>query len=122
MAASLAIAERHVGSCSVLHLSGRLVADDDARLLAATVDQLIARGARQFVLNLHDVTALDSGGVGTIVAKYHSAHRAGGDLKLASLSSHARHVLGIAGLLRIFETFDSDEAAAASFRAAASTR
>jgi anti-sigma B factor antagonist len=96
-------------------LSGRLVAEDESRRLRETIDGLMASGFVQFVLNLRGVSTLDSGGVGSIVAKYLSARRAGGDLKLASLSTRARYVLAIAGLLKVFDTFDNEELAVASF-------
>jgi anti-anti-sigma factor len=85
--------------------------------LRDTIDGVIDRGFQRVVLNLRDVAALDSGGVGSIVAKYLSLRRAGGDLKLVSLSSRVCHVLDIAGLLEIFETYADEERAAASFQA-----
>ena len=96
-------------------MSGRLVAEDGSTCFRRTMDGLIERGFLQFALNLRDVITLDSGGVGSIVAKYLSVRRVGGDLKLVSPSGRARHVLDIAGLLRIFEVFDDEAAAAASF-------
>jgi len=120
MATSLSIAERRIGSCCVLHLSGRLVAEDGSRYLRETIDGLIERGLVQLVLNLRDVVTLDSGGVGSIVAKYLSVRRAGGDLKLVCLSGRACRVLEIAGLLRVFQVFDDEDIAAASFHRSAS--
>ncbi len=121
MATPLSITERRIGSCCVLRLSGRLVAEEEARRLRDTVDELMTRGFVRFVLNLRDVSTLDSGGVGSIVAKYLSTRRAGGDLKLVCLSGRACRVLEIAGLLRIFETFEDEDLAAASFQAAAAS-
>ena len=114
MAAPLTIAERQVGSCSVLQLSGKLVAED-TRVCADAVDELIDRGAVDLVINLSGVSTLDSGGVGVLVSKYLRARRAGGDLKLVCLSGHACRVLAVAGLLKIFEAFESEDAAAGSF-------
>jgi anti-anti-sigma factor len=119
MGAPLTIVERRIGSCCVLQITGRLVAEDGSRYLRETIDNLIERGYVQFVLNLRGVVTLDSGGVGSIVAKYLSLRRAGGDLKLVCLSGRACRVLEIAGLLKVFEVFDSEEIAAASFHPAA---
>jgi anti-anti-sigma factor len=115
MAAPFTVTERRVRSCSVLRLSGKLVAEDGARIFANAVNDLIDRGVVQFVLDLRDVTTLDSGGVGVLVATYLRARRAGGDLKLVCPSSHACRVLAIAGLLKIFESFDNEERAVGSF-------
>jgi len=119
MATSLSITERRIGSCCILRLSGRLVAEEGSRFFRDAIDGLMELSFVQFVLNLRDVSTLDSGGVGSIVAKYLSARRAGGDLKLVRLSGRACHVLDIAGLLKIFEAFDDEELAAASFHATA---
>lgn len=122
MASPLSIAERRVGSCSVLSLSGRLVAEDGARIFAEAVQSLIDDGVVQFVVNLREVSALDSGGVGELVATYLRARRAGGDLKLVCLSSHACRVLAVAGLLKIFEAFDNEESAIRNFQSVATVR
>ena len=119
MAKPMSIEERRIGPCCVLRVSGRLVAEDGSRYFRDTIDGLLERGFQQFVLNLRGVAALDSGGVGSIVAKYLTVRRAGGDLKLVSLSSRACHVLDIAGLLSVFETYPDEELAAASFQTSA---
>lgn len=116
MATTLALSERRVGTCCIVRVSGRLVAEEGSRYFRDTIDGLMQRGFLKFVLNLRDVITLDSGGVGSIVAKYLSVRRAGGDLKLVCLSGRACHVLDIAGLLRVFEVFDDEEVAAASFQ------
>jgi anti-anti-sigma factor len=92
------------------------ISDEGSQYFRETFDSLMGRGFLQFVLNLRDVSTLDSGGVGSIVAKYLSVRRAGGDLKLVCLSGRACHVLDIAGLLSVFEVFDDEEKAAASFQ------
>ncbi len=121
MSAPLTIAERRVESCSVLQLSGRLIAED-AGIFCDAVNALLDRGTLQFVVNLRDVSTLDSGGVGALVATYLRARRAGGDLKLVCMSSHACRVLAVAGLLKIFESYDSEERAIGSFDAEPSLR
>src|SRR5574338_254953 len=116
MATALAISDRRIGHCCVVRVSGRLIAEEGSQYFREMFDSLMERGFLQFVLNLRDVSTLDSGGVGSIVAKYLSVRRAGGDLKLVCLSGRACHVLDIAGLLSVFEVFDDEEKAAASFQ------
>jgi len=75
--------------------------------------------SRQIVLDLGEVTHIDSGGLGTLVGLYASARKAGGDIKLANLGSHAQELLQITKLVTVFEVFDKAEDAIASFNKAA---
>lgn len=109
------IDERRVGGITVLTLRGRLVLDEGDAPLRAHVDALIAEGRTEVVLNLHGVNYIDSSGIGSIVSKYLSLRRRGGDLKLVDLSDRTRHVLEITGLLPIFLPFGSEEEALRSF-------
>lgn len=70
------------------------------------------------MFDLGDVTHIDSGSLGTLVAPYMSARKVGGDIKLANLSSHAHEVLQITKLVRVFEVFDKADDAIASFNPA----
>jgi anti-sigma B factor antagonist len=112
---AITITERRVGNVTVLELKGRLVFFDGAAVLRAHLSELVDQARLNFVIDLCDVTYMDSFGVGVIAAKYVSIRRKGGELKLSRLSPRCRHVLGISGLLRILESFDSEEAAIQSF-------
>jgi anti-sigma B factor antagonist len=109
--------ERRVGDVTLLKLGGRLVFDDGDTALRSRVDELVSEGRLQLVLNLKDVTYIDSCGVGVLVAKFLSVRRHGGDLRLLSLSPRCHHVMEITRLLGIFDTFDSETDALASFAA-----
>ena len=73
----------------------------------------------KFLLDLTEVTYIDSFGVGVIAAKYVSVRRKGGDVKLLRLSPRSRRVMRISGLLKIFQSFDNEEDGVKSFRAGA---
>lgn len=120
MAARLRISERTVGDVTILDLAGRFLVSDGDPTFCQRIDALVRAGAVRLVVNLQGVLAMDSAGVGVLVAKYLSVRRAGGDLRLLRLSDRATHVLGIAHLLTIFEVFDSEESAVASFAGLAS--
>jgi len=75
--------------------------------------------SRQIVLDLGHVTYIDSSGLGVLVALYTSARNAGGNIKLANLNSRSRELLQVTRLYTVFETYDSAEEAARSFRAPA---
>jgi anti-sigma B factor antagonist len=115
MAAPLEISEARVGSVTVLALTGRLVADEADFLFKEHVDALVADGRVNIVVDLRDVTCIDSGGVGMLVAKLLSARRAGGDVRLAQLTDRTHRVLVITRLLNVFHLFDSRDAAIRSF-------
>lgn len=121
MEARLHIEERSVGGIVVLTLSGQLVADYGARAFTEKVDALIKAGSLNVVVNLYDVSYLDSGGVGALVAKFISLLQRGGAMKLICLSGRACRVLRTAGLLGVVPAFESEAAAIASFAARAGT-
>lgn len=105
------IDEHRVGEVTVLRLRGRLVLEEGDAPLREHIDALIAAGRTEVVLNLHDVNYIDSSGVGSIVAKYLSLRKRGGDLKLVDLSERTHHVLEITGLLPILLPFGSEDEA-----------
>lgn len=115
MAAQLEIAETRAGDVTVLTLSGRLVADEEDILFAQHVDGLVAAGRTRVVVDFHDVTCIDSGGVGTLVAKFLSVRRRGGDMRLVRVTDRTRRVLEITRLLTVFQIFDSAAEAIHSF-------
>jgi anti-sigma B factor antagonist len=103
------IDERRVGDVTVLTLTGRLVLEDGDAPMRERIDALIREGRVEIVLNLQKVNYIDSCGVGSIVAKFLSARRRGGDLKLVCLSERCRHVLDVTGLVPILAPLDSEE-------------
>lgn len=111
MPSALRITERRVGEVTILELSGDLVYDGGTRLLRESLTKAVAAGARACLLDLHDITYLDSGGVGSLVAMFRHVTRRGGQLKLMRPSASARRVLGIARLTAVFEIFDDEREA-----------
>src|SRR5687768_4040875 len=111
MASVLQVERRTVGSVTVFALSGQLAYEEGTRALREAITAGVEDGARACLLDLHQVTYLDSGGVGLLVAMFRHVTRRGGQLKLMRLSPPARRVLGISQLTRVFDIFD-DEAEA----------
>lgn len=111
----MTLAERPVGDVSLLDLGGRLVLDDGDALLRERVNDLVARGRLKIVVNLRDVTYIDSCGLGILIAKLVSVRNKGGDLKLLNLSPRSHRVFEICKLQNVFEAFDSEADAIASF-------
>jgi len=111
------IEERISGDVAILDLRGRLVQDDDGEgLFRQKVDDLIQRGRKNILLNLNDVTDLDSTGVGAVVWKYVTLKRQGGTLKLVGLTPRSRRILATAKLLTVLAAFDAEAEAVKSFQ------
>ena len=102
---------------TILELDGRLVLYEGEADLKAVINDLVSRGRTKIILDLKNVTYIDSAGVGIIIAKYVSVRRAGGDVKLLHLTRRSTRVMTITRLLEVFETFDSEKEAVDSFTA-----
>ena len=109
------IDERRTGDVTVLRLTGRLVLEDGDAPMRERIDALVQEGRVDIVLNLQNVNYIDSCGVGSVVAKFLSVRRRGGDLKLVCLSERCRHVLEITGLIPILAPLDSEDEALRKF-------
>jgi anti-sigma B factor antagonist len=108
MGARFKIIERTVGGVTIFTLSGDLVYDDGTQMLREVVKSAVARGARPCLLDLEQITYLDSGGVGTLVEMFRHVTRRGGQLKILRPSACARRVLGITRLTAVFDIFDDE--------------
>ena len=111
----MTITERASGDVTILELEGRLVLYEGEADLKAVINDLVSRGRTKIILDLKNVTYIDSAGVGIIIAKYVSVRRAGGDVKLLNLTRRSTRVMTITRLLEVFETFDSEKEAVDSF-------
>ena len=112
---AVTITEKRVGDVTLLQLGGRIVFGDGAGELRQRINELMDEARLKFLLDLRGVTYIDSFGVGVIAAKYVSLRRKGGDLKLLSLSARSHHIMSISGLLKIFQSFESEEEGVRSF-------
>lgn len=111
----MTLTERRAGDVTLLDLTGRLVLEDGDAVLRERVNALLAEGRLKIVINLRDVTYIDSCGVGVLIAKFVSARRKGGDVRLLHLTPRSHHVMEITRLLDVFQIFASEEDAVRSF-------
>lgn len=111
----MTLTERNVGQIAVLDLAGRLTSTDGAGLLKEAVDRLIAAGRTQFVLNLSELSYMDSGGLGEIIACYSATVRVHGAIKLAHTTERIQDLLSITKLITVFDTYDTEQLALDSF-------
>jgi anti-sigma B factor antagonist len=102
----------------VVDCSGRIVFGEESSLLRETVKQAVTENNR-IVLNLGEVSYIDSGGLGTLVALRVTAQNAGGTIKLTNLTKRVGDVLQVTKLLTVFDVYNSEAEAIESFRKAA---
>lgn len=110
------ISERTVGEVTILDLKGRLICDDGFEPLRETINRLVGEGRHKLLLNLDEVTYLDSAGIGLIACKYVTLCRHNGQLKLCNLHARSYEVLNVTKLLTVFESFHSEGVALNSFK------
>ena len=109
---------RRIDGIIVVTCIGALVFDEEATSLRVLVKDLL-KECRQIVLDLGDITHIDSIGLGTLVALHISARNLGGGMKLANVRNRVKEALQITRLVTVFEVFDTPEDAIASFTRAA---
>ena len=111
------IEERVVGNVTVLDLKGKLTLGEGDELLKDKINSLVQQDRKSILLNLEGVPYIDSAGLGEIVRTYTTVSRQGGKLKLVHLTKRIQDLLSITKLLTVFETFESEQEALASFSA-----
>jgi anti-sigma B factor antagonist len=112
----LQISIRESGDVTILDIQGRATIGVDSDLLIGNLNQLIASGVLKVLLNLADVTQLDSSGISAIVRTYVSLRAKNGDLKLLCPCGHVLEVLRTLHLLEVIPSFEDETQALASFR------
>jgi anti-sigma B factor antagonist len=112
---ALKMINREVDGVSVVALDGRIVLGEESNALREKVKGLIAAGKKNIVLNMNNITFIDSAGLGTLVAAHHSAKTQGAGLRLCHLGSKFQEVLQITKLLTVFDVFNTEAEAVASF-------
>jgi anti-sigma B factor antagonist len=112
----LQIAIRESGDVVILDLRGRSTIGCGGELLSSNLQKLVADGKRKLLLNLTDLTQIDSSGLGIIVGSYVSLRKKGGDLKLLCPRRRVLQVLGVLRLLNLIPSFEDETQALATFR------
>ncbi len=113
---ALKMTNREVDGVAVVAMDGRIVLGEESNALREKVKSLLAEGKKQIILNMDNITFIDSAGLGTLVASHHSAKNQGASVRLCHLGSKFQEVLQITKLLTVFEVSDTEAAAVASFK------
>ena len=112
---SMKIKTRQVDGISIMDCSGRITLGEGSVQLRDAVRDLLAKGSKQILLNLGDVTYIDSSGIGELVSAFTTVRNQGGDLKLLNLTKKVHDLLQITKLYTVFDVKDDEASAVASF-------
>ena len=113
MSAKLTV--RQVGDVVVVDAVGRLTLGEGSSTFRDTLRDLVAKGNKKIVLNLGDVSYIDSSGIGELVSAFTTVTNQNGRFKLLNLTKRVQDLLQITKLYTVFEVFDDEAAAVASF-------
>ena len=112
---SVKLTTRQVGDVTVIDANGRITLGEGSSTFRESIKDLTALGNKKILLNLGDVTYIDSSGIGEMVSAFTSVTNQGGQLKMLNLTKRVRDLLQITKLYTVFEVFDDEAAAVRSF-------
>ena len=112
---SMKASTRQVDGVTIVDLSGRITLGEGSVVLRDTIKDVLGKGDKKILLNLGDVSYIDSSGIGELVSAFTSVQRQGGDLKLLHLTKKVHDLLQITKLYTVFEVFDDEAKALGNF-------
>lgn len=112
---SVKLTTRQVGDVTVVDAAGRITLGEGSSALREQIRELAANERRKILLNLADVSYIDSSGIGELVSGFTTVHNHGGSLKLLGLTKRVKDLLQITKLYTVFEVHDDEAAAVRSF-------
>ena len=112
---SIKLNTRQVGDVTVLDLAGRITLGEGSSTLRDSLKELVTKGDKKILLNLGDVTYIDSSGIGKLVSGFTTVTNSGGSLKLLGLNKRVKDLLQVTKLYTVFEAFEDEAEAVRSF-------
>jgi anti-sigma B factor antagonist len=113
--AELNISERQAGDVTILDLTGRITIGEGSVALRTAIRRLLSEGKKNILLNLGGVSYIDSSGIGELVSSFTTVKKEGGSLKLLNLTQKVQDLLAITKLLTVFDVYENEDEALASF-------
>ncbi len=107
---------RQVNGVTIVDMSGRITLGEGSVVLREAVKELLAKGQKKILLNLGDVSYIDSSGIGELVSAFTSVRNQGGELKLLKLTKKVHDLLQITKLYTVFDIKDDEAAAVQAFK------
>jgi anti-sigma B factor antagonist len=111
-------AVRYVGDVAIIDVSGRITLGEGAGMLRSLIKDLVKADERELLVNLTDVSYMDSAAIGELVGAYATITNAGGAIKLLNPQGRVSEVLAVTKLYAVFETFSDEASAVRSFPSA----
>ena len=112
---SMKVTTRQVDGITVLDLSGRITLGEGSVTLRDAVHDVLAKGSKKILLNLENISYIDSSGIGEMVSAFTSVKNAGGELKLLNLTKKVHDLLQITKLYTVFDVHEDEAHAVRSF-------
>jgi anti-sigma B factor antagonist len=112
---SMKVSNRQVDGVTIVDMSGRITLGEGSVVLRDSIRDLIGKGQKKILLNLGDVTYIDSSGIGELVSAFTAVRREGGELKLLKLTKKVHDLLQITKLYTVFDIKDDEAVAIQSF-------
>ncbi len=114
--AELNISERQVGDVTILDMDGKITIGEGSVALRTAIRRLLEESKKKILLNLARVGYIDSSGIGELVSSYTAINKENGQLKLLNLTQKLQDLLTITKLLTVFDVYESEEEALASYK------
>jgi anti-sigma B factor antagonist len=112
---SMKVTTRQIDGVTILDLRGRITLGEGSVTLRDGVHDLLANSSKHILLNLENITYIDSSGIGELISAFTSVKNAGGELKLLKLTKKVHDLLQITKLYTVFDIKDDEATAVASF-------
>jgi anti-sigma B factor antagonist len=112
---SVKLTTRQVGDVTVIDAAGRITLGEGSSAFRDTLRDLMGKDQKKLLLNLADVTYIDSSGIGELVSGFTTVTNQGGRLKLLRLTKRVKDLLQITKLYTVFEVYDDEAEAVRSF-------
>lgn len=112
---SMKASTRQVDGITIVDLSGRITLGEGSVVLRDSIKDLLGKGQKKILLNLGDVSYIDSSGIGELVSAFTSVRNQGGELKLLNLTKKVHDLLQITKLYTVFDVKDDEAAAIGAF-------
>jgi len=109
------LTSRQVGDVMVIDAAGRITLGEGASVFRDSIRDLAGKGNKKILLNLSEVSYIDSSGIGELVSGFTTVTNGGGQLKLVGLSKRVKDLLQITKLYTVFDVYDDEAAAVRSF-------
>jgi anti-sigma B factor antagonist len=106
---------RRVNGITIVDISGQIVLGEETVALRSLICDLLSNGDRNILLDLGEVSYIDSSGLGGLVSAFASVRKLKGELKLLNLTNKVDDVMQITKLHTVFDIMDDDASAAKSF-------